>query len=219
MAYQTKRPLIGKAFLLGSCGAVLALSMVNSFAQLKYYRYINKEGVKVISHNIPPEYAQKGYEVMTHTGQVLEVVPAAPDPEDMQAELEKRAAEREMMAEYQILARRYSDVDDIYAARDRRLAHLDATIAILRSNIGNLGGQIEDLMHKAADAERSGREVPKQILKNIEGLKAEQATTEAKLQTRVDQRASIHSEYEADVELFKTGRALDASRNTTANAE
>lgn len=218
MAYKIRKSLVSKALLIGGCGVGLALFTASSLAQLKYYRYINKDGVKVISHNIPPEYAQKGYEVMTHTGQVVEVVPAAPDPENLQAELEKRAAEREMMAEYQILARRYSDVNEIYAARDRRLAHLDATIAILRSNIGNLRGQVDDLMRKAADAERSGRDVPKQILKNIEEVKAEQATTEAKLQTRVEQRAGIHAEYEADVELFNAGRALEASRDAT-NAE
>lgn len=205
---------IGKKLLLGGLGLSLGLFMINSFAQLKYYRYVNKDGVKVISHNIPSEYAQKGYEVMTHTGQVIEVVPPAPDPDDLEAELEKRAAERAMMEEYKVLARRYSEIDDIYAARDRRLAHLDATIAILRSNIGNLRAQIDELMRKAAEAERSGREVPKQILTNIEEIKAEKATTEAKLQTREQERAGIHAEFEGDVELFKQGQALEKSEAT-----
>lgn len=212
MAYKTRRSFSNKSLALAGVGLGLALFMASSFAQMKYYRYLNEEGIKVMSHSIPPEYAQKGYEIMTRTGQVIEVVPAASDPEELQADKDKRAAERELMAEYQVLARRYSSVDDIYAARDRRLAHLDATISILRSNIGNLRSQLDNLTHKAADAERSGREVPKQILSNIEEIKAEQATTEAKLQKRIEEHAGIHAEYEADVSLFNEGRALEASQ-------
>lgn len=215
MVYKIKTKRIGKSLLLGGMGLSLMLLATSGFAQLKYYRYINKDGVKVISHTIPPEYAQKGYEVMTHTGKVIEVVAPAPDPKEAQAELEKRAAERELMAEYEVLARRYSDVDDIYASRDRRLAHLDATIAILRSNIGNLHGQIDGLMSKAAQAERSGREVSDQILSNMEEVKAELATTELKLQTRIEERAGIHEEYENAATLFLKGKALEESRTAT----
>lgn len=214
MAYKTKTKQCIHLLLPAGLAFCLSLFMSNSWGQLQYYRYVNKDGVKVISHSIPPEYAQKGYEVITHTGQVVQVVPPAPEPEDRQAELEKRAAERALLAEYEVLARRYSAVEDIYSARDRRLAHLDATIAILRSNIGNLNGQIDDLMSKAAEAERSGREVPKNILSSIEEIKAERATTEDKLQRRITEHDSIHAEYDKAVELFKQGSALEMSNRS-----
>lgn len=213
MAYITRASTTLKTLVLVAAG--LGFAVWGAQAQGKYYRYLNEEGVRVMSHTIPPKYAQKGYEVLTRTGQVIEVIPPAPDPEDLQAEKERRAAEREMLAAYEVLARRYSDVSEIYAARDRRLAHLDATIAILRSNIGNLRSQTEELMRKAAEVERSGREVPKQILSNIEEIKAEQATTEAKLAARIEEHAGIHAEYEADVTLFNAGRALEESRRQT----
>lgn len=212
MALTSKVLKTRKALLLASAVCCMAYT-ASATAQGNYYRYVNDEGVRVMSHSIPPHYAQKGYEILTRTGQVIKTVPPAPDPDELEEEKAKRAAEREMLAAYNVLARRYSGVEEIYAARDRRLAHLDATIAILRSNIGNLRGQIEDLMSKAADAERSGREVPKQILSNIEEIKAEQVTTESKLQARIEEHAGIYSEYEADVELFKKGRALEAADN------
>lgn len=187
-----------------------------SLAQLKYYRYINKDGVKVISHTIPPEYAQKGYEVITHTGKIIEVIPAAPDPEDLARVEAERAKERALQAEYEVLARRYSSVAEIYAARDRRLAHLDANIAILRSNIGNIGGQVENLMRKAAEVERSGRDVPAQILKNLEETRAELQVTEEMLQARLSEHTSIHAEYEKQVELFKRGRALEDTKKNAS---
>jgi chromosome segregation ATPase len=187
-----------------------------SLAQLKYYRYLNKDGVKVISHTIPPEYAQKGYEVITHTGKVIELVPAAPDPEDLARVEAERAKERALQAEYEVLARRYSSIAEIYSARDRRLAHLDANIAILRSNIGNIGGQEESLMRKAAEIERAGRDVPAPILKNLEEIRAELQVTKEMLQARLGEHTSIHAEYEQQVELFKRGRALEESKKNAS---
>jgi chromosome segregation ATPase len=184
---------------------VFSLCASISFAQqTNFYRYINKDGVKVITNSIPPEYAQKGYEVITRNGQVIKSVAAAEDPAKLQAKLEERA----LLAKYEILARRYSSIEDIYSARDRRLANLDATISIQKNNIGNLKSQVVDLMGKAAEAERSGREVPAIILKNIEELKAEVATSEANLQTREDEHRAISNDYEQDVDLFKKGRLL-----------
>ena len=196
-----------------------ALDAGAALAQMKYYRYFNKDGIKVISHMIPPEYAQKGYEVITHTGKVLEVVPPAPDPGELQRVEAERAQERALLAEYEVIARRYSSVADIYAARDRRLAHLDANIAILRSNIGNISGQVENLMRKAAEVERGGRDVPPQLLQSLEETRAELRTTEEMLQARLREHQSINAEYEQQVDLFKRGRALEGAKKQAAGVK
>ncbi len=217
MAYMSNTVINNLPSATRKCAAILLLlgvfvSSAPAVAQVKYYRYINKDGVKVISHIIPPEYSQKGYEVITHTGKVLEVVPPAPDPEELKQLEAERAKERELMAEYEVLARRYSSIEEIYAARDRRLAHLDASIAILRSNIGNITGQRENLMQKAAEVERSGRDVSAQMLKNLEEVRAELRTTEEMLQSRMVEHEAIQEEYEKQVVLFKRGKALEESK-------
>jgi chromosome segregation ATPase len=205
MAYKIKKLSYFRCSVLSLIAIFLGLCTSSSFAQqMNFYRYVNKDGVKVITNSIPPEYAQKGYEVITRNGQVIKVVAAAEDPAKLQAKLEERA----LLAKYEILARRYSSIEDIYSARDRRLANLDATISIQKNNIGNLKSQIVDLMGKAAEAERSGREVSPAILKNIEEIKAEVATSEANLKTREDEHKSISNDYEQDVALFKKGQLL-----------
>ena len=140
------------------------------------------------------------------------MVPPAPDPADLQRVEAERAQERALLAEYEVLARRYSSVKEIYAARDRRLAHLDANIAILRSNIGNISSQVENLMQKAAEVERGGRDVPAQILQSLEETRAELRTTEEMLQARLSEHDVIHAEYEHQVELFKRGKALEEAK-------
>jgi hypothetical protein len=191
--------------------ASTSFAAAGSSTQAKYYRYLNEEGVKVISVAIPPEYAQKGYEIITKNGQVLDVVAPAPTPENVAAELEKRARKRALAKEHENLIRRYSSVDDIFAARDRRLTHLNATISILRNNLVSLDKQSEDLVGKAAESERIGREVSKQILSNIEQIKAEITTSQASLKARESEQDAINKEYQRAADLFTLGpKAFEA---------
>lgn len=220
MVYTSNTFITGSSSTKRKAGALWLLLYLSTlsgagWAQANLYRYIDKDGVKVISHTIPPEYSQNGYEIITHTGKVLEVVPPAPDPVELKEQEAKRAQERELMAEYEVLARRYSSAEEIYAARDRRLARLDASIAILRSNIGNINNQHEHLMKKAAEIERSGRDVPLQMLQNLEEVRAERRTTEEMLRNRLVEHESIQQEYEKQVLLFKRGKELENSKRMT----
>lgn len=219
MVYKTDFPprASGKNRLLSSCllaSAMLGLLVFahSSLAQARYYRYVNDQGVRVMSSTIPPEYAQKGYEILGPNGQVLRRVDPAPEPED----LERVERERALQAEYEVLARRYSSADDIISARDRRLAHLDANIAILRGNINSINTQLEQLMGRAANFEREGREVPKSVFNDIDKVREELRTTEEMLQTRLQDHDEIYARFERDVELFNQGRALQEARQSAA---
>lgn len=195
-------------------GALLGLMAFahSSLAQARFYRYVNDQGVRVMSSTIPPEYAQKGYEVIGPNGQVLRRVDPAPEPED----LERAEQERALRAEYAVLARRYSSANDIISARDRRLANLDANIAILRGNINSINHQLEQLMSRAANIEREGREVPRSIFNDIDKVREELSSTEEMLQVRLHEHEEIYARFERDVELFKQGRALQEGRQSAA---
>lgn len=184
-------------------------------AQGQFYRYINDDGVKVIASAIPPRFVSRGYEILSPNGQVIKVVKPEPAPEDL-ARVEQ---ERALLKTYEILARRYSSADDIIAARDRRLTHLDANIAILRANIGNLNNQIEDLMSRAASSERSGRAVPEHLLNSLTEIRAELSTTENMLRMRLEEHQEIFDKFAADIALFEQGRSLSKSesRSTTSH--
>ncbi|NHN37128.1 hypothetical protein G8764_07475 [Pseudomaricurvus alcaniphilus] len=167
-----------------------------------YYRYINDQGVKVINHQIPPEYVQKGYEVVSAHGVVLKIVDPAPTEEEAEAAERERArieAQREWDEE---LLRRYSSLRDIEAAKQRKLAQIQTSINILESNISNIKSQIVTQQAKAADSERLGREVPKQILAAISGLEEELRHT----REQADERQQLYQEtiekYERDKQRF-----------------
>lgn len=219
MVYKTDFPPTANGFkpllrfcLLASAMAGLLVLAHSSQAQARFYRYVNEQGVRVMSSTIPPEYAQKGYEILGPNGQVLRTVDPAPEPED----LERVEKERALQAEYEVLARRYSSAQDIISARDRRLAHLDANIAILRGNINSINNQLEQLMSRAANFEREGREVPRSVFNDIDKVRDELRSTEEMLQIRLQEHEEIYARFERDVELFEQGRALQEARQSAA---
>jgi len=171
-----------------------------------YYRYINESGNRVIQQSIPPEHAQKGYEVVTLTGDVIRVVPPAISSEE--AERQRRAQEEaERLEAWDTeLKRRYSSVRDVEAAKQRKLAELNGSIAILEGNARSIKLQITQQHSTAADHERQGREVPKAVMEAITGLEEELASTEDLLGARKKQYKQVSDKYDRDRDRFKVIR-------------
>ena len=150
---------------------------------------------------------QKGYEVISATGKVVRVVaPVAAG--EVAAQREAERAERARLAEWdQQLLRRYSRVEEITSAKQRKLAELEGNIAILQSNLRGLKLQIIDQQARAADIERSGRKVPPGIIQAIESLEAEQTITEQQIVLRRDEFEEVAARFDRDIERFREIRA------------
>lgn len=181
--------------------SLLVASTATAWAQGRYYRYVNDEGVKVMGHSIPPEYVKNGYEIVSTNGRVIEVVEPAPDPEFVAQE----RAKAELKAEYEVLAKRYSTVRDIEAAKNRKLVHVDANILLVRSSIENIQAEIDDITRRAAEFERAGRAVPKNILDTLDALNEKMAATTAILEQRYEDKKEIEDRFSMELQLFTKG--------------
>lgn len=187
---------------LGVCAALALAPM--ALAQGKLYRYVNEEGTKVISSSIPPKYVGRGYEILSPNGRVLQVI----DPEPTSEDKARVESEKALLAEYEMLARRYSSPKDIEAARDRRLATLEANISIIKGNISNLKSQIEDQMSSAANFERAGKQVPARIFTSIDELRTEVKSAEEILGEREQEHTDIYQKFSDDIKTYVEGKAL-----------
>jgi len=196
---------LGRLLSTVATALLLATFCANALSQHVYYRYINEDGVKVLDHSIPPEYAQTGYEVLNASGQVVKVVPPAPSAD----EIARNAIEREIQERYARLKRRYSSTDDIESAKQRRLRNISTNISILNGNINTLSAQIEGITSKAADFERRGEKVPKKILDDLAAVRVELAIAEELLQIRNTEHQEVISKFDQDILAFAKGEAME----------
>jgi len=188
----------------GLCLAATSVLADSKGSGKQLYRYINNQGVKVLDSSIPPEYVQNGYEVINTSGKLIRVVPPAPTDE----QIALNEAKKEIINNYDLLRKRYSSVEAIEAARDRRLVKLDTSISILNGNITSLKNQLGTQMGAAANREREGKAVPDSLLKQIDNSKAELAVAEELQQIRVAEKEAVVDKFEKDIEYFIKGREL-----------
>ena len=186
----------------------------SAWGQTKYYRYTNKEGVKVMNSFVPPEYVKYGYEIVTLSGEVLEVIEAAPTPEEAEKLAAQRQREAQLAAWDESLLKRYSSVLDIESAKERKLKDFDASLAILRGNASNIRVQIEQVQSRAAGIERSGRKIPESTINTLRALELELQETEELLGQREIEKDEIANKYDKDIERFRLIKG-----ETTAKAE
>lgn len=163
-----------------------------------YYRYLNDEGVPVLNSSIPPQFIHKGYEVVSIRGEVLKVVPPAPDEEEAEKMAQERRAQLEQERYDAVLRRRYASMNDLEVDRDRSLLELENSINILENSLINLRAQIEKQQSQAAAVERGGREVSPEILRHIAILQSEQLDIEAQIRHRREELKDAAERFERD---------------------
>lgn len=191
--------------ILITCSSLLMSGVVaaqNTTASKVIYRYKNKDGITVLDSTIPPEYVNNGYEVMSLSGKVLKViVPVVQGAEGERLQREKaQRAERER-EDIQLL-RSYSNVADIDAAKSRNLESLRGNINILQANLTSARSRLQAYQSQAAGIERGGRQLPEDLLKNINNLVQEEKDIQEQIQQREEELKTVEQKFDADRERF-----------------
>lgn len=166
------------------------------------YRYKNSQGVTVMDSNIPAEFVSKGYEILSISGKVIEVVPPAPEGEAAQRALQEKQLREQREREDVQLRRSYSNVGDIEAAKQRNLESLRGNINILEANLHSANKRLQDYQSQAAAVERSGRELPDDLLKSINNLAQEEKDIQLQIQQREQEYTEASKKFDEDRKRF-----------------
>ena len=156
------------------------------------YRYRNADNIVVIDFSIPPEFAAKGYEVITPEGRVVETVPPS-DALPSQAEEGRRQQQQRLD---QFILRSYSTVHDVHNARDRQLALLTREIEILTNNIAEYQRRFHQLRERAASQQASGSAPPRATEAMLVGLREQEETAARLLAERRAQHRELTEKYQ-----------------------
>lgn len=175
------------------------------------YRYTDENGRVVIGNTIPQEATRRGYDILNNNGRVITII--APEPTAQ--ELAERSAEQQRQLERdrqqqqdQKLLRRFSHPDQARSAMDRKIRELEGQIRLKRGNIAVISGQLDAEQGRAADLERSGRDIPDTTLDKILRLEDQIQDLEKEIEAQAQDIQTQREIYEVDIRRMEelTGR-------------
>jgi hypothetical protein len=187
-----------KLFLIGGLFLVASANTQAQTDKKVFYRYTTADGHKVVAQTIPPQYVRNGYEMLSLSGEVLKVVPAAPPEADAERISKERKAAKEQAKIDVELRRTYSSVEDIDSAKTRNLQELQNTINILQANLSSVKSQLKAQEAHAASVERSGKTLSGDILKNITTLRTEEKELNLQIKQRETEYQHSADKYDQD---------------------
>ncbi|MDJ0890449.1 MAG: hypothetical protein QNK18_04545 [Gammaproteobacteria bacterium] len=200
--------------------ALLAVSATppTAFAGIKCWT--NKEGVRECGDRLPPEYAQKGHEQISESGIKVTVVEAARSAEELE-EAKRLAAVKaeqariariraaEQLADDQVLLRTFTTEEDLLLARDGKLAVIESRIKLAQNRVAKMETNLEQLTSQAAQQERSGRSVAKNLQERIAKVRRRIDSHLSYIDDRRDDQDGIRKQFDADLQRLRALKSGD----------
>jgi hypothetical protein len=168
------------------------------------YRYRNDKGVQVINFNLPPEYASKGYDIVSPSGRLIKHVPPSTERPAMSAEDIK--AQEEQKKEDAYILRSYSTLADISRARQRKLDMVAREMDIIKGNIADYARREMELKEKAAGYQASGQQPPESITQVIKELAEQQENAHKQMEERRAEYQAVMTKFDRQAERLKALR-------------
>lgn len=180
--------------------------------------WTNRDGVRECGNAVPPEYAQQGHEVKSESGLTIGKQGRAKTREEVARERAERKIAARRQAEADALAKRqaaadkvlldtFSTEEDMVLARDGQIANLDSQIRLTEGHISKLQKSLDDMISRAADFERRGKEVPADLTKNIDSVRQQIAENREFITTKQQEQTAIKSKFDTDIERFRELRS------------
>ncbi|SFR82919.1 protein of unknown function [Marinobacter daqiaonensis] len=191
---------------LTTCLFLASCLLFASIADARMYRYQDSSGQMVISNTVPQEASTRGYEILNSQGRVIERVAPAPTEEELrQREAEKRRQQQaeEQRKQDRALLRRYSHPDDAVRALHRKIRELEGLNQLKRGNISVIESQLDAEHSRAANMERSGTDIPENMLLKIDRLERQIEDIEAEIAAQNAEIEILKERYLEDIERLE----------------
>jgi chromosome segregation ATPase len=166
------------------------------------YRYTDENGQVVIGSSVPQEATQRGYDILNNNGRVVTIIAPAPTEQ----ELAERSAEQQRQDALDVqreqdrkLLKRFSHPDQARSAMNRKVRELEGLIRLKKGNITVISGQLNAEQSRAADLERSGRQIPEATLEKMRRLETQILDIEQEIKTQTQDIQTLQDIYEIDI--------------------
>ena len=188
-----------------------------SHAKEQFFKYVDKDGNTIITNNLPAEYANNGYAIVTARGNVLEIIPPKKTEEELAQELAKekarfeeqqrkkaiKQAQLKQKRRDEILLKTFASENAIIRNRDDKVRSIEVLEDITKENISRLQDQLNQAENTAAQYERSGKLTPKTVIHTIEESKRQISENLDFLDNKAQEKSLIKAKYQEMIERFR----------------
>lgn len=211
---------------------LILLFSVQASVDAKLYKWVDEDGRVHYSDKVPPEQIDQAREELNKVGVVKERVDRALTPEEraIQAEVLKKQRDEEQRLEKlkkekeherNTLLKSYSDPEQIIRLKQERIDALKRNIELAEENLIIQNRNLEDLLKRAADRERSGDVVSEVFISQIEKTREQIAHQKQFIIDKTEEITTTKEKY--DYELAKyleySGQSLDSDNMKQAESD
>ena len=191
------------------------LGIVHSSAALAgMYKWVDENGEVHYSDQVPPEESRQGRKEINEQGRTVKVYERAKTPEELaeakrqraiQEEEERKAAEQ--AKKDQVLLATYTNEEDMINTRDGKLASIEGLIQLTERRIESMQKRLVELTDDAASYERSGKQVPQVLTRQMENIRKQTAENKAFIITKQEEQRTINEQFNRDIARFQELRS------------
>jgi len=174
------------------------------------YKYLDDKGNVVLSTNLPPAYASKGFSIVDSYGRVIEEIPPAKTKEQIAEDRRReavRASEQKKLDEQnkadEELLKQFTTLKDIERARENQINSIHVEIELREAAANRSRKQLEENQQMAADLERQGKAIPSIITENITDFQKRIEDANAFIADRKAQQDEVNKKFADDMARFR----------------
>jgi chromosome segregation ATPase len=180
----------------------------NALAE-RLYKWVDAEGQVHYSNRLPPEAAKQKREEINEQGRTVKVyrAPLTAEEKAEEARLElleqkkRKLAEKRAIHDRSLLAT-YSNTDDMHVAMQGKIDAVESLIKLTNSRINSLQNRLLELTEEAASFERSGKQLPDRLQRQISSLRDQIAQNKAYVEDKKLEIEDIRLQSQADIRRF-----------------
>lgn len=189
------------AIALFTAGEILAQTV---------YRWVDDEGEVNYSHGVPPEHAERGYEILGPDGTVRKTVAPALSPEEraerreqQKREAERARAQRSQETRDQMLLATYNSEKEVLERMEMRMASINSQRTSIKTAIRLVESRFESLVNRAAQYTRDGQMVPDSLNESIDKARAELRRLRSDLEALDEREQNARETSLAELERYR----------------
>ena len=172
------------------------------------YKWVDEKGVTHYGDSVPPQYAERGVELLNKQGVAVGHTDAAKTPEELAAEARIHEASLKQRQHDNFLVATYTSVKDIETLRDVRLQQLNGQLTAAEAYVENLHSRLVALQDRAKhfrpySSQANARRMPDDLAEDLVHTLNEMRTQNNALTAKNQEVAGVKEQFDTDIERYR----------------